>query len=101
MGHQNLLGLMSHFVVLPFFAILLSGRGGALTIMVIASGVFVILSTASRGTIGLEAFGLAVVFLLSCAEMDVLETTRHVVRVCGDNHHRPGSRRVVTNKVCA
>ena len=27
---------MSHFVILPFFAILLSGRGGALAIVVIA-----------------------------------------------------------------
>ena len=65
--HQNLLGLMLHIVILPFFALLLAGRRGLLPAVVLVVGAFVILSTASRATIGLEAFGLSTVFVLSAA----------------------------------
>ena len=64
-GHQNFLGLMSHFVILPFFALLLTGRRGPLPAVVMVAGAFVVVSTASRATIGLECFGLATIFVLS------------------------------------
>jgi O-antigen ligase len=63
--HQNLLGLISHFVVFPFFALLLAGRGGWLPIAVVPAGAVIELLTASRGTIGLAALGYAMVFVLS------------------------------------
>ena len=66
-GHQNLLGVMSHLVILPFFALLLAGRRGPFSIVVVLAGVVVVVSTASRGTVGWEAFGFAVIFLLSAA----------------------------------
>jgi hypothetical protein len=66
-GHQNLLGMMTHLAFLPFIALLLAGRRVPFSAAVIMTGAFVIVSTASRGTIGLEAFGIAAVFMLSVA----------------------------------
>jgi O-antigen ligase len=65
LGHQNLLGLMSHLVTLPFFALLLTGKRGALPAAVVLAGVIIDVSTASRATIGLSAFGFAAIFVLS------------------------------------
>jgi hypothetical protein len=64
-GHQNLLGVMSHFVILPFFALLLTGANRRFATIVVIAGLIVVVSTASRGTVGLESFGLATVFVLS------------------------------------
>jgi O-antigen ligase len=63
--HQNMLGLISHFVVFPFFALLLAGRGGWLPVAVVLSGVVIELLTASRATIGLAGLGYMTVFVLS------------------------------------
>jgi O-antigen ligase len=65
LGHQNLLGIMSHLVILPFFALLLAGPRGPLPAAVVAAGVIIDICTASRATIGLSAFGFAAIFLLS------------------------------------
>jgi hypothetical protein len=65
--HQNELGMVSHFVVFPFFALLLTGRAGRLPAVVFAAGVIVELLTTSRGTIELAAMGYALVFVLSTA----------------------------------
>ncbi len=64
-GHQNLLGLISHLVVFPFFALFLAGRGGWLPAALVLPGAIVELLTASRATIGLSAVGYVVVFMLS------------------------------------
>jgi len=66
-GAQNLLGFMSHLVILPAFAWLLAGRRGPLPIVVLLAGAVVVVLTASRATVGLEAFGLATIFALSAA----------------------------------
>jgi len=63
--HQNELGMLSHFVVFPFFALLLAGRAGRLSGLVFAAGVIVELMTTSRATIGLAAMGYMLVFALS------------------------------------
>jgi O-Antigen ligase len=65
MDHQNMLGMLSHLVVFPFFALLLTGRAGRLPAVVFAAGVIVELMTTSRGTIGLAAIGYVFVFVLS------------------------------------
>jgi O-antigen ligase len=64
-GHQNLLGIMSHLVILPFFALLLTGARGPLPIAVVLAGAIIDISTASRATVGLAAIGFATIFLLS------------------------------------
>lgn len=63
--HQNILGLVSHFVVFPFFALLLAGRGGRLAVGVVLCGAIIEVLTASRATIGLAAIGYTLVFTFS------------------------------------
>jgi O-antigen ligase len=63
--HQNMLGVLTHFVVLPFFALYLAGRRGWLPSAVILAGVVVDILTVSRATIGLAGVGFATVFILS------------------------------------
>jgi O-antigen ligase len=62
---QNGLGLASHFVIYPFFALLLAGRGGWLSPAVVTAGLVAQVLTTSRGTVLLGAVGLATVFSLS------------------------------------
>ena len=63
--HQNTLGMVTHFIVFPFFALLLSGRAGWLPSAVIPAGIIIELLTTSRATIGLAILGYSVVFVLS------------------------------------
>jgi O-antigen ligase len=63
--HQNTLGLMSHFVVFPLFALLLAGRRGWLPLVAVLAGVLIEVLTASRATLGLAGLGYAAVFVLS------------------------------------
>jgi O-antigen ligase len=63
--HQNSLGLASHFVVFPVFALLLAGQQGWQTYLAPAAGAVVAVLTASRATLGLNAAGLALVFAFS------------------------------------
>ena len=65
LGHQNLLGFMSHLVTLPFFALLLSKARGKLPALAVLSGAILGVSTASRATIGLLAVGFVAIFSLS------------------------------------
>jgi O-antigen ligase len=62
---QNSLGMISHLVVFPFFALLLGRQRSWLSATVILAGVTVESLTASRATLGLAAFGYAAVFMLS------------------------------------
>ena len=63
--HQNGLGMISHFVVFPFFSLLLTKHDGWLPKATTPAGIVVQLLTTSRATVGLAGFGYAVVFLLS------------------------------------
>jgi O-antigen ligase len=62
---QNHLGMISQFVIFPFFAVILGGRRGRLAPAVVAAGLVIAILTASRGTIALDFLGLAIVFVLS------------------------------------
>jgi O-Antigen ligase len=62
---QNLLGMISHFVIFPFFAAILGGRRGRLAPAVVAAALVIAVLTASRGTILLDCLGLATVFVVS------------------------------------
>jgi O-antigen ligase len=63
--HQNLLGMMSHFVIFPMFALLLAGRGNRVLVVGTLIGLTVEVLTTSRATIGLAAFAYTAVFALS------------------------------------
>lgn len=63
--HQNILGMISHLVVFPSFALLLAGRGGRLAPAIVLSGAIIELLTASRATIGIAVLAYALVFILS------------------------------------
>ena len=65
MGHQNMLGLMSHFVVFPWMALLLAGQRGWQPAAGPFSGVIAAALTASRATVGLAGIGSLGLFLLS------------------------------------
>jgi O-antigen ligase len=64
-GAQNLLGLISHFIVFPFFALLLTGPAGWVPPLAVLSGVVVEALTTSRATIGLAGVGFGVLFIIS------------------------------------
>ena len=63
--HQNTLGMMSHLVVFPFFALLLVRRRGWLPPAVLGAGVAIEVLTASRATLGLAGLGYLLVFGIS------------------------------------
>jgi O-antigen ligase len=62
---QNQLGMISQFVIFPFFAAILGGRRGRLAPAVVVAGLVIAVLTASRATIALDFLGLATVFVLS------------------------------------
>jgi hypothetical protein len=64
---QNLLGLISHFVVFPFFALLLNRGSGFLPAAVVLAGIVIEVLTTSRATLGIAGFGFAAVFILSAS----------------------------------
>lgn len=65
LGHQNLLGYVSHMIVMPAFALLLSGRWQKMALLGLVSGAIVVILTASRATIALAAVGVMLTLLLS------------------------------------
>jgi O-antigen ligase len=64
-GHQNILGMMSHFVVFPFFALLLATRSDWYTKVVLLAGMLVEVLTTSRATVGLGVSSYVSLFILS------------------------------------
>ena len=65
MESQNELGLVSHFVILPFFAIMLGGRRGWLPVVVVPAALITYVLTTSRASVLLGIVGLGLVWLLS------------------------------------
>jgi O-antigen ligase len=65
LSHQNLLGMVTHFVALPSFALLLSGPSGWLLSAAAPIGVAVDVLTTSRGALGFSLLGFAIIFILS------------------------------------
>ena len=64
-GHQNMLGMATHFVVFPFAAMILSRKTTLWEKSVVLGGAVIVILTASRATIGLFGLGLATVLILS------------------------------------
>jgi O-antigen ligase len=65
LGHQNLLGFVSHLAVMPAFAMFLAGRFPRTAFAGVIAGILCVIFTASRATIALSFMGLAVTLLLS------------------------------------
>jgi O-Antigen ligase len=65
LGHQNLLGFISHLVILPSFALILMNRHVKIGICGLVFGALAVILTASRGSIGFAALGLVLVYLFS------------------------------------
>ena len=65
LGHENFLGLVSHFVTFPCIALLLAGEPGWLPIVGSVAGLLVAALTVSRGTVGLVGAGSIGLFGLS------------------------------------
>lgn len=65
-GHQNLLGMASHFIVYPAFAAFLGGYYVRRTALCVAAAFVVAWAGGSRATIGLMCVGLALTLALSC-----------------------------------
>ena len=64
-GHQNLLGMASHFVAMPAFALLLAGKRTSLALAILFAEAVVVFVGGSRATIGLFAIGMAICTILS------------------------------------
>lgn len=64
-GDKNLFGLMSQFVGIPWFALLLSGQRGRMSYLAPLGSAFTAVLTVSRAAIGLTAIGMVLVFVLS------------------------------------
>jgi len=65
LGHQNFLGLMQHFVTLPWLALLLAGEKGWFPVVGPLTGVIIAALTVSRGTVALLGAGYCGLFALS------------------------------------
>lgn len=65
-GHQNLLGMATHFIVYPAFAMFLGGYYRKRTILCVGAAFIVAWAGGSRATIGLLCLGLALTMILSC-----------------------------------
>jgi len=63
--HRNFLGMVSHFIVYPFFALLLAGERGWFPVAVSVAGAIVAVLTTSRATIAFAGIGYFAVFLVS------------------------------------
>ena len=65
LGHQNLLGFVSHLAVIPAFAMFLAGRYFRTAFIGVIAGLIVVILTASRATVAISAGGLVLTLLLS------------------------------------
>lgn len=65
LGHQNLLGFVSHMVLMPSFAMLLSSRWQKTAAVGTCAGLIAVALTASRATILISGAGLILTLILS------------------------------------
>ncbi|MBL9068896.1 MAG: O-antigen ligase family protein [Sphingopyxis sp.] len=79
MVHQNLLGLMLHFVTLPLIALLLAGERSKFIMLGVFAALLAVALGASRGAVAFVAVGLALLFLLSL----VRRSTPHKWKIVG------------------
>lgn len=64
-GQQNFFGVVSHFIIFPFFALLLAGERGWLSPTVSLGGLLISVLTISRATVAASGLGYAIMIVLS------------------------------------
>lgn len=64
LGHQNLLGFVSHLALMPAFAMFLANKWSKTAFLGVVSGIIVVILTASRATIAFSAIGLVLTLIL-------------------------------------
>jgi O-antigen ligase len=64
-GSQNLLGVLSHFIVFPAFALTLAIRRDKFFLIATAASTLIAILTTSRATVALTALGMSLVLMLS------------------------------------
>lgn len=65
LGHQNLLGFVTHMALMPLFALFLSGKTRWWVLLGVIMGIAIVIMTASRATMAFAGFGLVLTLLLS------------------------------------
>lgn len=66
-GHQNLLGMVSHFVTFPALAMLMVDGKRRAPLFGVLAGAIVVIFGASRATLGLAGIGVVMLLILSIA----------------------------------
>lgn len=79
--HKNGLGMMSHFVVFPYFALLLTKQRGWLPAATVLAGVVVEALSVSRAAAGLAGVAYAVIFLFSAVRQ--WTSRKLLIMLCG------------------
>jgi O-antigen ligase len=64
LGHQNLLGFVSHMALMPAFAMMLAGRSPRMALLGVLAGIIVVILTVSRATLAFSAVGLVLTLIL-------------------------------------
>ena len=67
LGHQNLLGMMSHFAIFPLLGLILAGERSKLIGVGVLGGLIAVALGGSRATIGLTVVGMILLLVLSVA----------------------------------
>ena len=84
MTHQNLLAMVTHFVALPAFALLLGGRLGWPLAAAAPVGLAVDVLTTSRGGLGFAILGFTIIFIFSALrKWTVRKRTILIIAVLG------------------
>lgn len=65
LGHQNLLGFVTHMALLPIVAAVLAGKQRGFGVMGVIAGLMIVAFTASRATLVVSGIGLALTLLFS------------------------------------
>lgn len=76
MGHQNLLGMMTHFALLLALASMLAGDKAPILKVGVAAALATVALTGSRGTVGFASAGVVVLLLLSLARRPTAKKMR-------------------------
>jgi O-antigen ligase len=67
-GHQNMLGLVSNFALVPCLTLLLVGRQTFWALLGVGAALLLDFLTASRATLALAGVGIGITLLFSCAK---------------------------------
>lgn len=79
LGHQNLLGMITHFVLFPSLAMLLASNKSRLPLIGVAAAMIVVAFGASRATIGLAGAGVVLLIGLSMIRKPSARKTKAAV----------------------